>query len=50
MVQRTTNVNSGGSGSTPDVMEPKSFDATAKIRTARNKFTENLALCNTKAV
>ncbi|MBI5001515.1 MAG: hypothetical protein HZB92_08355 [Euryarchaeota archaeon] len=54
MVRRTTHTNSGGGGSTPnvmepisvDVMQPISLDATAQIGTARNKCTEILELCD----
>lgn len=45
MVTRTTQVNSAP-GETPDVLEPISVDATAKIGTARNRCTEILELCD----
>jgi hypothetical protein len=45
MVHNTTQVTSAP-GETPDVLEPISFDATAKIGTARNKCTEILEICD----
>ncbi|MFH0816262.1 MAG: hypothetical protein V1934_05555 [Methanobacteriota archaeon] len=45
MVHTTTQVNNAP-GETPDVLEPISFDATAKIGTARNKCTEILEICD----
>ncbi|MBI5000516.1 MAG: hypothetical protein HZB92_03175 [Euryarchaeota archaeon] len=54
MVRRTTQQNSGGGGSTPnvmepisvDVMQPISLDATTQIGIARNKCVEILELCD----